>query len=123
MEIFDGRQAVYATTRAEWRKWLEENTPGEAGVWLIQYHKKSKVPCISLIDATEEALCFGWIDSKAKKRDDESFYLTFTPRKAKSKWSKPNIERAERMIATGLMTKHGQEKIDLAKRTGMWVEA
>ncbi|MGN7824066.1 YdeI/OmpD-associated family protein [Chitinophaga sp. 22536] len=67
-------------------------------------------------------MCFGWIDSKAKKRDEESFYLTFTPRKAKSKWSKPNIERAQRMIATGQMTVHGQEKIDLAKRTGMWTE-
>lgn len=122
METLDGRQAVYAPTRAEWRKWLEENGQTEPGVWLIQYHKKSKVPCISLIDATEEALCFGWIDSKAKKRNEESFYLTFTPRKAKSKWSKPNIERAERMMATGLMTTHGQEKIDLAKRTGMWQE-
>ncbi len=122
METLDGRQAVYATTRAEWRKWLEENCQGESGVWLIQYHKKSKVPCISLIDATEEALCYGWIDSKAKKRDTESFYLTFTPRKAKSKWSKPNIKRAEQMIESGLMTVHGQEKIDLAKRTGMWIE-
>ncbi|RFS26303.1 hypothetical protein DVR12_00490 [Chitinophaga silvatica] len=122
METMDGRQAVYATSREEWRKWLDENSQTEVGVWLIQYHKKSKVPCISLIDATEEALCFGWIDSKAKKRNDESFYLTFTPRKAKSKWSKPNIERAERMMATGLMTKHGLEKIELAKRTGMWVE-
>ncbi|MBV7530976.1 hypothetical protein KW844_12780 [Chitinophaga sp. sic0106] len=122
METLDGRQAVYAATRAEWRKWLRENSQTEAGVWLIQYRKHSKVPCISLIEATEEALCFGWIDSKAKRRDPESFYLTFTPRKAKSKWSKPNIERATRLIAEGLMTEFGQEKIDLAKRTGMWVE-
>ncbi|QJB35902.1 hypothetical protein HF329_33170 [Chitinophaga oryzae] len=122
METLDGRQAVYAPTRAEWRKWLTEHSQTETGVWLIQYHKKSKVPCLSLNDATEEALCFGWIDSKAKKRDEESFYLTFTPRKAKSKWSKPNKERVDRMIAAGLMTSHGQEKIDLAKRTGMWGE-
>ena len=68
----------------------------------------------------EEALCFGWIDSLAKKRDDESFYLTFTPRNPKSKWSKLNRERAERMIEKGLMTPGGQRLIDLAKESGKW---
>src|SRR6185369_5939383 len=121
METKDGKQAVYAKTREDWRKWLMNNCQSEKSVWLILSHKKSKVRCINIIDATEEALCFGWIDSLAKKRDAESFYLTFTPRNPKkSKWSKPNRERAERMIQQGLMTKHGQELIDIAKRTGMW---
>ena len=76
---------------------------------------------IDLIDATEEALCFGWIDSLCKKRDAESFYLTYSPRNPKkSKWSKPNIERAERMISEGLMTEHGQKVIDMAKQQGKW---
>src|SRR5687768_13290439 len=121
METKDGKQAVYAVKRAEWRKWLHENSQTERSVWLILYHKKSKVESVNLIDATEEALCFGWIDSLCKKRDAESFYLTFTPRNPKkSKWSKPNIERAERMIEQGLMTEHGQRVIDIAKQTGKW---
>ncbi len=121
METKDGKQAVYAITRAEWRKWLEQNSQTEKSVWLILYHKKSKVQSVNLNDATEEALCFGWIDSLCKKRDAESFYLTFTPRNPKkSNWSKPNIDRAERMIEQGLMTPQGQLLIDIAKQAGKW---
>lgn len=121
MEVKDGKQAVYAVKRQEWREWLEKNSQSEKSVWLILYHKKSKVPCINLHEATEEAVCFGWIDSLAKKRDDESFYLTFTPRNPKrSKWSKTNRERADKMINEGLMTEHGMKLIDIAKENGNW---
>jgi uncharacterized protein YdeI (YjbR/CyaY-like superfamily) len=121
METKDGKKAVYAKTRTVWRKWLAKNGQSETSVWLILYHKRSKVPCVNLNDATEEALCFGWIDSLAKSRDAESYYLTFTPRNPKkSKWSAPNRERAARMIEQGLMTEHGQKMIDLAKEKGLW---
>ncbi len=120
-ETKDGRQVVYAKTRLKWRNWLKQNSQSEKSVWLVLYHKNSNVRCINLNDATEEALCFGWIDSLAKKRDAESFYLTFTPRNAKkSNWSKPNRERAERMIEKGLMTEQGQKLIDIAKNSGKW---
>ena len=120
IEAFEGKPAIYAKTAAEWRKWLKMNTGKINSVWLIRYHKTSTVPCVNYEQAMEEALCYGWIDSKAKKRDAESFYLTFTPRNAKSKWSGPNRERAERMIAKGLMEQPGQEMIDHAKATGKW---
>ncbi|TPG40917.1 YdeI/OmpD-associated family protein [Flavobacterium pectinovorum] len=121
METKDGKIAVYAQTRKDWRNWLLQNSQIEKSVWLILYHKKSKVESINLIDATEEALCFGWIDSLCKKRDGESYYLTFTPRNPKkSKWSQPNRDRAERMIEQGLMTEHGQLLIDIAKQNGKW---
>jgi uncharacterized protein YdeI (YjbR/CyaY-like superfamily) len=123
METKDGKIAVYATTRMQWRKWLKENSQTEKSVWLILFHKKSNVKSVNLIEATEEALCFGWIDSLCKKRDAESYYLTYSPRNPKkSKWSKPNVERAERMIAKGLMTEHGQRLIDIAKTIGKWEE-
>ncbi|KFF07745.1 YdeI/OmpD-associated family protein [Flavobacterium hydatis] len=124
METKDGKLAIYAITRAEWRNWLKENSQAEKSVWLILYHKKSTTQSVNLNDATEEALCYGWIDSLCKKRDTESFYLTFSPRNPKkSKWSKPNRERAERMIEQGLMTEHGQKLIDIAKSNGKWDEA
>lgn len=124
METKDGKIAVYARTRKEWRDWLQGNSQIEKSVWLILYHKKSKTESVNLIEATEEALCFGWIDSLCKKRDAESYYLTFTPRNPKkSKWSLPNKERAERMIAEGLMTEYGQLTIDLAKQNGKWESA
>jgi uncharacterized protein YdeI (YjbR/CyaY-like superfamily) len=123
MEMKDGKQAIYAITRAKWRKWLEENCKTEKSVWLILYHKKSKIQSVDRIEATEEALCFGWIDSLCKKRNNESYYLTFTPRNAKkSNWSKLNIERAEKMIEQGLMAKQGQLLIDIAREKGKWLE-
>lgn len=120
METNNGIEAVYAETRQQWRKWLEENCQSKKNVCLILYHKKSKTPCVSYNDAVEEALCFGWIDSKANKRDPESSFLQFTPRKPKSNWSKSNIERVEKLIKQGLMTEHGQKLIDIAKQTGRW---
>ncbi len=120
-EIKDGKQAIVAVTRAQWRNWLKKNGQTEKSVWLILYHNKSKVKSVDRIEATEEALCFGWIDSLCKKRDFESYYLTFTPRIGKrSKWSKPNRDRAAKMIQQGLMTKHGQQLIDIAKENGNW---
>jgi uncharacterized protein YdeI (YjbR/CyaY-like superfamily) len=72
METKDGKQAIYTITRRDWRNWLQENSQTEKSVWLILYHKKSNVKSINLIEATEEALCFGWIDNLCKKRDKES---------------------------------------------------
>lgn len=123
VEMKDGKQAVYAKTRKEWRQWLKANGQTEKSVWLILYHKKSNVECVTNDDATEEAVCFGWIDSLCKKRNSQSYYLTFTPRKPKSKWSKPNRDRAEKMIQKKLMTKQGQKAIDLAKQIGTWETA
>lgn len=120
METKDGKQAIYAKTRAEWRKWLNKNNQVEKSVWLILYHKKSMVKSVNLNDATEEALCFGWIDSLAKKRDHESYYLTFTPRNNKSKWSQPNRDRVEKLLKEGLITARGQKVIDEAKVSGRW---
>jgi uncharacterized protein YdeI (YjbR/CyaY-like superfamily) len=120
MESKDGKQAIYAKTRSDWRKWLTKHAHFEKSVWLILYHKKSEVKNITLNDATEEALCYGWIDSLCKKRDHESYCLTFTPRNNKSKWSQPNRDRANKMIQQGLMTTLGQTMIDDAKRSGRW---
>ena len=120
METKDGIKTLYAESRKEWYKWLEKNHLTEKSVWLIICHKESKSPSVEYEEAVEEALCFGWIDSKSNKRDDESYYLFFAQRKPNSNWSKANRERAEKMIRQGLMTEAGQAMIDLAKRTGTW---
>ncbi|MES2139785.1 MAG: hypothetical protein V4511_08745 [Bacteroidota bacterium] len=122
METKDGKQTFYASDRKQWRKWLEKNSRIVERVLLILYHKKSSTKSISYDEAIEEALCFGWIDSKANKRDAESYYLQFTPRGPKSKWSRSNRERAEKLTKEGVMTEQGQKMIDIAKSTGKWEE-
>ncbi len=107
----------------EWRKWLAENHDSEQEVWLVHYKKKSDKASISLDDAVQEAICFGWIDSKLMSIDEEKFVLKYTPRKANSVWSKINKERAEKLIESGKMTDAGLAKIEKAKKRGFWKAA
>jgi uncharacterized protein YdeI (YjbR/CyaY-like superfamily) len=116
----DFLQSLYFRSVDEWREWLQTHCKKEMAAWLVIYNKKSTVPSIRWQDAIEHALCFGWVDSKALKRDPESCYLRFTPRNPNSSWGKKNRERAQRMIDQGLMTEHGQELIDKAQATGKW---
>ena len=107
-------------TRAAWRRWLQANHSKRTGVWLMYYRKGTATRSVSYIEAVEEALCFGWIDSIVKSVDSESYVQLFTPRKPKSSWSSTNKARVQRLIAAGLMTPAGLEKIELAKNNGSW---
>ena len=112
--------STYAPTRSAWREWLRVNHKNLTSVWLIIYHKESGTPSVYYADAVEEALCFGWIDSKPNKRDESSYYLFFAKRKAKSNWSKVNRERIEKLIGQGLMAEEGLKMVELAKKSGTW---
>jgi uncharacterized protein YdeI (YjbR/CyaY-like superfamily) len=119
-ELKDGIQTFYPHDRNEWRKWLEENHQKAKSVWLILYRKQSQKPSVTYEESVEEALCFGWIDSKPNKRDEESFYQFFSQRNVKSKWSKLNKERVEKLIEQGKMTPSGMKLIEIAKENGTW---
>lgn len=110
----------YPTNREYWRKWLEENHQIKNSVWLIFYKNKSNQPTVKYSDAVDEALCFGWIDSKAKAIDDEKFMQFFCKRKPKSVWSKVNKEKVDRLIENGSMTEAGYQSIEIAKQNGSW---
>lgn len=116
----DGIQTFYAENRAAWRQWLVENHANEKSVWLIMYKKGSGTPSIYYDEAVEEALCFGWIDSKPNKRDAESYFQFFAQRNPKSKWSGVNKKKVERLIEQGLMTEAGLKMIEIAKASGTW---
>jgi uncharacterized protein YdeI (YjbR/CyaY-like superfamily) len=116
----DKLEIFQAASRQEWRKWLEENHNKCIGIWLIYYKVKSGKPSVKYNEAVKEALCFGWIDSKVKSLDEESYKQIFTPRKLKSVWSKLNKQYIEELIEQGLMTNVGISKIDAAKEDGSW---
>ena len=94
--------------REDWRAWLERHHATSDGVWLVTWKKVAKRPRIDYDAAVEEALCFGWVDSKSKSVDDLRTSLYFTPRKPKSSWSESNIARFEKLEAAGLMTDAGR---------------
>jgi uncharacterized protein YdeI (YjbR/CyaY-like superfamily) len=120
MELKNGNKTFYAKSRKAWRAWLKKNHLKEQAVWLIIYRKETGIPSVYYSEAVDEALCFGWIDSKPNKRDDESFYQFFSKRNPKSNWSKVNKAKVEQLLQQGLIAPAGLEAIDLAKQNGTW---
>jgi uncharacterized protein YdeI (YjbR/CyaY-like superfamily) len=104
-------ETLYVTNRDDFRKWLVQNHQTKKEIWLVQYKKAAKTPSINYVEAVEEAICFGWIDSFEKGMDAARFATRFSPRREKSNWTNTNKDRARRMIAEGRMTPAGRAKL------------
>lgn len=111
---------ICPTNRQHWREWLQEHHAEKQSVWLIYPKRKSGIPGITWREAVDEALCFGWIDSRAKPVDAYSYMQFFSQRKPKSAWSTINKEKAQQLIGEGLMTPAGFKSIETAKQNGSW---
>mgnify|MGYP001182184803 FL=1 len=107
-------------SRAAWRRWLAENHNRGEGVWLVGHKKATGRRRLDYEAAVEEALCYGWIDSKPRRLDDLRFMLWFAPRKPRSGWSAPNKRRILRLIRAGKMAPAGLAKVEAAKQDGSW---
>jgi uncharacterized protein YdeI (YjbR/CyaY-like superfamily) len=110
-------------TAADWEAWLEANHATAREVWIKFARKGSGLPSIDYDEAVEGALSFGWIDTTAKSFDSQYFVQRYTPRTARSKWSKVNCGRAEALIAAGRMRPAGVEQVERAKADGRWEAA
>lgn len=111
---------VHAETRNQWRQWLTDNHTRAGGVWLVSWRQHTGRPRMTYEESVEEALCFGWVDSKGRKLDDDRTMLWFAPRKPTSAWSRPNKERVARLEAAGLMQRAGRAAVQTAKANGAW---
>jgi len=121
MGAFDDAPVVHPADRDGWRAWLEANHAKEAGVWLVSWRPSSgRLTDLDYAAAVEEALCFGWVDSRGGKVDDQRTKLYFAPRSARSGWARPNKERVERLMARGQMAPAGIAVIERAKANGSW---
>lgn len=108
----------YAKNRKSWREWLEKNHQNEDAVWLV--FDKGSNRSMSWQDIVEEALCFGWIDSRPGKVSETQSKIYVSRRKPKSVWSKINKKHVERLMSQGLMTPAGIKSIEIAKTNGSW---
>jgi uncharacterized protein YdeI (YjbR/CyaY-like superfamily) len=113
-------EQVHPETREAWRAWLERHHARANGVWLVSWKKHTERPAIPYDDAVCEALCFGWVDSKPRRIDDDRTALWFSPRRRGSAWSRPNNERVARMEAVGRMAEAGRAAVEAAKADGTW---
>ncbi|WP_422739149.1 YdeI/OmpD-associated family protein [Micromonospora sp. WMMD729] len=105
------------------RAWLTANHTTSPGVWLALTKKGGTVTTLTWQQAVDEALCFGWIDGQARKRDEESSWIRYTPRRPRSIWSQRNVAHVERLEAQGRMTPAGRAAVEAAKADGRWAAA
>ena len=113
-------ETFFAPDRQTWRAWLVEHHETADEVWLVLLKKHVARPSVSLDEAVEEALCFGWIDGHLRRIDGQSHALRFTPRGRRSIWSQSNKERVERLVREGRMTPAGLAAVEAAKANGEW---
>ena len=104
---------------AAWERWLERH-PESAGVWLKIAKKDAGIPSVTYPEALDVALCHGWIDGQKKGFDAEFFLQRFTPRRARSTWSKINVAKIDVLTAAGRMRPAGQREVEAAKADGRW---
>lgn len=111
---------VYAKDRAAWRAWLRRHHASRKAVWLVYYKKGSGRASVDYDEAVEEALCFGWVDSKVKAMDEDRYRQYFSVRKPDSTWSIPNKQRIAKLTRAGLMEESGLKAVEVAKEKGSW---
>ena len=109
--------------RMQWRSWLEEHHATASMVVLVIHKAKYRPGGLALEEAVEEALCFGWIDSTLRSRDERRYLLRFTPRRRDSVWSIRNIRRVERLVREGKVAAGGLRAVAEAKASGAWEAA
>ena len=110
-------------SQSKWADWLAKQHDNSAGVWLKLAKKDSGIPSVTYAEALDIALCYGWIDGQKNSFDEKYFLQKFTPRRPKSIWSKINVEKVERLIASGQMKPSGLKAIEAAKADGRWKQA
>ncbi len=123
VEIYAELPVLFFEDASAWEKWLSKNNESPTGVWLKFAKKASGIVSLNYASALDEALCYGWIDGQTKSIDETYYLQKFTPRRAKSIWSKRNIGKVAELIAAGKMQPSGFAQIEAAKADGRWEQA
>jgi uncharacterized protein YdeI (YjbR/CyaY-like superfamily) len=120
--VDDALPQLFFADAAEWEEWLEANHASE-GVWVKVAKKGSGIESVRYPEVLDSAICFGWIDGRREALDERHFLQRFTPRRPRSKWSRINRDKVERLIAEGRMRPPGLAEVERAKEDGRWEAA
>jgi len=113
-------EQVEVGSPAEWREWLRENHTRTTGIWLVTHKKRNAEKHVPHEAIVEEALAYGWVDSRPRSLDERRSQLLLTPRKPGSNWSRKNKERVQQLLAEDRMTPAGLAVVEAAKADGSW---
>ncbi len=119
----DGLPQIPFPSQVEWEEWLERNHAVSEGVWIKMAKKSAGIESVRYPEVLESALCFGWIDGRREALDERYFLQRFTPRRLRSRWSRINRDKAERLIPEGRMRPPGLAEVERAKADGRWEAA
>ncbi len=123
MKKADTRPIISFETQQNWERWLTEHHTETEGLWLKIAKKEAGISSVNYAEALESAICYGWIDGQKASFDDKYWLQKFTPRRAKSIWSKVNCSKALALIAEGRMQPAGIRQVELAQADGRWEAA
>jgi uncharacterized protein YdeI (YjbR/CyaY-like superfamily) len=121
--VDDGLPQISFASAEEWERWLEDNHDVAEGVWIKMAKKGAGIESVRHPEALESALCFGWIDGRREALDERYFLQRFTPRRPRSKWSRINREKVERLNVEGRLRPAGLAEVQRAKADGRWEAA
>ena len=116
----DNLPVISFENQKDWETWLKKHHNSSPGVWLQIAKKASGIQSVTIEEALDSALCYGWIDGQRKRCDDTSYLQKYTPRRPKSVWSKINREKALQLIKDRRMKPAGLRAIESAKADGRW---
>jgi uncharacterized protein YdeI (YjbR/CyaY-like superfamily) len=108
---------------ADWEQWLERNHVASEGVWIRMAKRDAGIDSVRYPEVLDSAICFGWIDGRREALDERSFLQRFTPRRSRSRWSRINRDKAERLIADDRMRPAGLAEVERAQKDGRWEAA
>lgn len=120
MGAHDDAERVHAETSAAWAAWLQANHTRDGGVWLVSWRRHTQRPSVAYEDAVTEALRFGWIDSTARRLDDERTMQRYSPRRPGSGWSASNKDRIARLEVEDRLEPAGRAVLEAARADGSW---
>jgi uncharacterized protein YdeI (YjbR/CyaY-like superfamily) len=123
MEPLDDTKILSCTDRIAWESWLAEHHEDSTGTWLRIAKKGSTAESVTISDALDVALCYGWIDSQRKTYDENHYLQRYSPRRWRSPWSRLNVERVEALIEAGRMRPRGLAEVAAAQADGRWAAA
>lgn len=120
----DSSPELTVADAAAWRAWLDEHHDDSNGVWLTLAKKGNTDPTsLTHGEALDEALCYGWVDGQTRSGDEHSYRQRFTPRRARSPWSRRNVDIVDRLASEGRMHPAGMAEVERAKADGRWQAA
>ena len=123
MRVPEDMEIVVCRDAADWEGWLGRHHGASPGVWLKIAKKHSGRTTVTIGDALDVALCYGWIDSIRRGYDDHHYLQRYSPRRPGSHWSKVNVEKVEALVAAGRMRPPGLAQVEAAKADGRWAAA